>query len=54
MIRSTPHPPATPIKQNLVSNTNLGNLSLFTVKPDIKIEDALVLASEYLRCGYGV
>ncbi|WP_349971162.1 DUF6124 family protein [Pseudomonas caspiana] len=50
MIRSTPHPPAKPIKQNLVSNTNLGNLSLFTVKPDIKIEDALVLASEYLSC----
>ncbi|OUM72080.1 hypothetical protein AUC60_20015 [Pseudomonas caspiana] len=23
---------------------------MFTVKPDIKIEDALVLASEYLSC----
>lgn len=50
MIRSTPHPPETPAPQSPPTNPNLGNLSLFVVKPDIRIEDALVLASEYLSC----
>ena len=50
MIRSTPHPPQTPITPDPLTNTNLGNLSLFAVRPDIKVEDALVLASEYLSC----
>lgn len=50
MIRSTPHPPVTPPSSSPPTNTNLGNLSLFTVKPNVRIEDALVLASEYLSC----
>lgn len=50
MIRSTPHPPVTPTSPSPLTNTNLGNLSLFTVKPNVRIEDALVLASEYLSC----
>lgn len=45
MIRSTPHPPsATPF------SINLGNLSLYRVQPEIRVEDALILASEYLTC----
>lgn len=50
MIRSTPHPPVTATPPAPPTNTNLGNLSLFTVKPNVRIEDALVLASEYLSC----
>ncbi|WP_426117956.1 DUF6124 family protein [Pseudomonas sp. DSP3-2-2] len=50
MIRSTPHPPQTPITPDPLTNTNLGNLSVFAVRPDIKVKDALVLASEYLCC----
>jgi hypothetical protein len=50
MIRSTPHPPVPPASPSPLTNTNLGNLSLFTVKPNVRIEDALVLASEYLSC----
>jgi hypothetical protein len=50
MIRSTPHPPVAPTSPSPLTNTNLGNLSLFTVKPNVRIEDALVLASEYLSC----
>jgi hypothetical protein len=50
MIRSTPHPPVTHTSSSPLTNTNLGNLSLFTVKPNVRIEDALVLASEYLSC----
>jgi hypothetical protein len=50
MIRSTPHPPVTHTSSSPFTNTNLGNLSLFTVKPNVRIEDALVLASEYLSC----
>lgn len=50
MIRSTPHPPELPIPPTPLTNSNLGNLSLFTVKPNVRIEDALVLASEYLSC----
>jgi len=50
MIRSTPHPPVTPTSPSPLTNTNLGNLSLFTVKPNVRVEDALVLASEYLSC----
>lgn len=50
MIRSTPHPPVTPTSPSPLTNTNLGNLSLFTVKPNVRIEEALVLASEYLSC----
>lgn len=44
MIRSIPHPPQTQ------ATTRDFNISLFNVKPGIKIEDALVLASEYLLC----
>lgn len=47
MIRSTPHPPETLLA---VHRENLGNLSLFRIKPDVKIVDALILASEYLAC----
>jgi hypothetical protein len=50
MIKSTPHPPVTAIPQTALTNTNLGNLSLFTVKPNVTVEEALVLASEYLSC----
>ena len=50
MIRSTPHPPETPIPQPACTNANLGNLSLFSVKPDVRVEDALFTASEYLAC----
>ena len=50
MIRSTPHPPETPSKPSTSFNPNLGNLSLFTVKPGVRVEDALLSASEYLTC----
>jgi len=50
MIRSTPHPPEATISRDSVSDVNLGNLSLFTVKPGVKAIDALNLASEYLAC----
>jgi hypothetical protein len=50
MIRSTPHPPEAAPPQDSVFDINLGNLSLFTVKPDVKAIDALVLASECLEC----
>jgi hypothetical protein len=47
MIRSTPHPPETLL---IAHSENLGNLSLFKIKPDVRIVDALILASEYLAC----
>jgi len=47
MIRSTPHPPETLL---VAPSENLGNLSLFRIKPDVRIVDALILASEYLAC----
>lgn len=50
MIRSTPHPPETPAPQSTCTNANLGNLSLFSVKPGVRVEDALLTASEYLAC----
>ncbi|MEQ7919908.1 hypothetical protein ABQX22_12005 [Xanthomonas sp. WHRI 1810A] len=50
MIRSTPHPPETPAPQPTCANANLGNLSLFSVKPGVRVEDALLTASEYLAC----
>ncbi|MFJ3482614.1 DUF6124 family protein [Pseudomonas sp. NPDC090202] len=50
MIRSTPHPPANPVTQTSAFSVNLGNLSLFRVQPEVRVEDALVLASEYLAC----
>jgi hypothetical protein len=50
MIRSTPHPPEAATSQNSAFDINLGNLSLFVVKPDVKVTDALILASEYLAC----
>ena len=50
MIRSTPHPPETPASQPTCTNANLGNLSLFSVKPGVRVEDALLTAAEYLAC----
>ena len=50
MIRSTPHPPKTPVTQSIPFGVNFGNQSLFTVQSGIKVEDALVLVSEYLSC----
>ncbi len=50
MIRSTPHPPETPLTKATPFCVNLGNLSLFRVQPEIRVEEALVLASEYLAC----
>ncbi len=50
MIRSTPHPPETPLTKATPFSVNLGNLSLFRVQPEVRVEDALVLASEYLAC----
>lgn len=50
MLRSTPHPPVSSATLQTSNNINLGNLSLFTVKPDVRIEDALVPACEYLHC----
>jgi hypothetical protein len=50
MIKSTPHPPSTRAPQDLLIHYDLGTPSLFTVKPNVRIEDALVLASEYLCC----
>ena len=42
MIRSTPHPPQPPFEIPLHDQT------LFTLRPNIKIEDALAAASDYL------
>jgi len=50
MIRSTPHPPEHPTTHPATVDMNLGNLSLFTVKPGAKIEDVLLTASDYLTC----
>jgi hypothetical protein len=50
MIRSTPHPPETPVTKSIPFGVNFGSRSLFTVQPGIKVEDALVLVSEYLNC----
>lgn len=50
MIRSTPHPPATSISPRYALDIQLDNLSLFTVKPDVKTSDILLLASDYLAC----
>ena len=50
MIISTPHPPETPISPTTCTHPNLGNLSLFSVKPGVRVEDALLTASEYLAC----
>ncbi len=50
MIKSTPHPPLPKAPQDLLTHCDLGSPSLFYVKPNVRIEDALVLASEYLCC----
>jgi hypothetical protein len=50
MIRSTPHPHEIPAPQPACNNADLGNLSLFSVKPGVTVEDALLNASEYLAC----
>ncbi|SEQ70210.1 Protein of unknown function [Pseudomonas sp. NFACC02] len=50
MIRSTPHPPEIPVTKATPFRVNLGNLSLFRVQPEIRVDDALALASEYLSC----
>jgi hypothetical protein len=50
MIRSTPHPPLTKFSTIPPAQVNLGDLSLFTVRPDIPVTDALIQAGELLRC----
>ncbi|WP_268799037.1 DUF6124 family protein [Pseudomonas huanghezhanensis] len=50
MIRSTPHPPKPTPPKVTCTNANLGNLSLFSVRPGVRAEDALLTASEYLAC----
>ncbi|WP_346828645.1 DUF3077 domain-containing protein [Pseudomonas abietaniphila] len=50
MIRSTPHPPEIPVTKATPFSVNLGNLSLFRVQPEVRVDDALALASEYLSC----
>lgn len=50
MIRSTPHPPNIPVTQSIPFGVDFGSQSLFTVQSGIKVEDALVLVSEYLSC----
>ncbi|MFJ4142030.1 DUF6124 family protein [Pseudomonas sp. NPDC089734] len=44
MIRTTAHPPQIPTTSREI------NIGLFNVKPGVRVEDALVLASEYLLC----
>ena len=50
MILSTPHPPETPVTQSTPFGVNFGSRSLFSVQSGIRVEDALVLVSEYLNC----
>lgn len=50
MILSTPHPPETPVTKAVHFGVNVGNQNLFTVQPGINVEDALILATEYLNC----
>ncbi|MFJ5299807.1 DUF6124 family protein [Pseudomonas sp. NPDC088368] len=50
MIRSTPHPPELPVTKSIPFGVNFGSRSLFSVQPGVKLEDALVLVSEYLNC----
>ena len=50
MIRSTPHPPEIPVTQSTPFGVNFGSRSLFSVQSGIRVEDALVLVSEYLNC----
>jgi hypothetical protein len=50
MIRSTPHPPGMPVTKSLPFGVNLGNSNVFNVQPGTRVEDALVLVSEYLDC----
>jgi len=50
MIRSTPHPPEIPVTQSIPFGVNFGSHSLFNVQSGIRVDDALVLVSEYLSC----
>ncbi|RAU48779.1 MULTISPECIES: hypothetical protein [unclassified Pseudomonas] len=50
MIQSTPHPPETPVTQSTPFGVNLGSHSLFNVQSGIRVDDALVLVSEFLSC----
>lgn len=50
MIRSTPHPPQTPVTQSVPFGVSIGCRSLFTVQSGIRVDDALVLVSEFLNC----
>jgi hypothetical protein len=50
MIRSTPHPPETPVTKATPFGVHIDNQNLFSVQPGIKVEDALTLVSEYLNC----
>ncbi|MFK3797291.1 DUF6124 family protein [Pseudomonas sp. NPDC088444] len=50
MIRSTPHPPEIPVTQSIPFGVNFGNHCLFNVQSGIRVDDALVLVSEFLSC----
>ena len=50
MIKSTPHLPSPPAPHDLLAHYDSGGFSLFTVRHDVCIADALALASEYLCC----
>ena len=50
MIRSTPHPPQCPVTHATSFGVSLGSPDVFRVQPEVRVEDALVLASEYLTC----
>ena len=50
MIQSTPHPPEIPVTKATPFGMHIGDQNLFSVQPGIKVEDALVLATEYLAC----
>lgn len=50
MIISTPHPPEIPVTQSTAFDVNVGSRSLFCVQSGIRVDNALVLVSEYLNC----
>jgi hypothetical protein len=47
MLRSTSHPPEHTVPQTKPFEIGM---SLLTTKPGVKVEDALITASEYLTC----
>ncbi|TDV64557.1 DUF6124 family protein [Pseudomonas sp. LP_7_YM] len=50
MIRSTPHPPTVPVTEATPFGVDFGNCRLFNVQSGIRVDDALVLVSEFLNC----